>query len=132
MSTLPLSDPLSGTSLVELSIHRLGERTCVINVGTELRHVELPLVEEAVEGVMRDAVRDLVFDLTFLRRYETFALVRLAREWDRLAASGCAVHVAAREARVVADLERLVSSVGWQLHPSTTRALRALLSAPLD
>ena len=29
----------------------------------------------------------------FLRRYETFALVRLAREWDRLAASGCAVHV---------------------------------------
>ena len=56
---------------------------------------------------MHDECRDIVFDLTFLRRYETFALVRLAREWDRLAESGCAIHVAAREARVVADLERL-------------------------
>jgi anti-anti-sigma regulatory factor len=132
MSTTHLSDPLSGASLVELSIHRLGERTCVINVGTDLRHIELPLVEEAVEGVMRDEVRDLVFDLTFLRRYETFALVRLAREWDQLAATGCAIHIAAREARVVADLERLAGTVGWQLHPSTTRALRTLLSAPVE
>jgi anti-anti-sigma regulatory factor len=133
MSTTHLSDPLSGASLVELSIHRLGERTCVINVGTDLRHIELPLVEEAVEGVVtRDDVRDLVFDLTFVRRYETFALVRLAREWDRLAESGCAVHVAARDARVVADLERLAGGVGWHLHPSTTRALRALLSAPVE
>jgi anti-anti-sigma regulatory factor len=132
MSTTHLADPLSGATLVELSVHRLGERTCVINVGTDLRHLELPLVDEAVEGVMHEDYRDLVFDLTFLRRYETFALVRLAREWDRLAASGCAVHVAAREARVVADLERLVDSVGWELHPSTTRALRALLSAPVD
>ena len=80
---------------------------------------------------MRDDYRDLVFDLTFLRRYETFALVRLAREWDRLAASGCMIHVAAREARVVADLERLVGDDRWELHPSTTRALRALLSAPV-
>ena len=103
-----LSDPLSGATLVELSVHRLGERTCVINVGTDLRHLELPLVDETVESVMREDYRDLVFDLTFLRRYETFALVRLAREWDRLAASGCTIHVAAREARVVADLERLV------------------------
>jgi anti-anti-sigma regulatory factor len=130
--TAHLSDPLSGASLVELSIHRLGERTCVINVGTDLRHVELPAVEEAVQGVMREEVRDLVFDLTFLRRYETFALVRLAREWDRLAAAGCQIHVAAREARVVADLERLAGTVGWELHPSTTHALRALLSAPVD
>jgi anti-anti-sigma regulatory factor len=130
--TAHLSDPFTAVSLVELSIRRLGERTCVINVGTDLRHIELPLVEEAVEGVMRDEVRDLVFDLTFLRRYETFALVRLAREWDRLAASGCAIHVAAREARVVADLERLAGAVGWHLHSSTTRALRALLSAPVE
>jgi anti-anti-sigma regulatory factor len=132
MSTTHLPDPLSGASLVELSIHRLGERTCVINVGTDLRHIELPLVEEAIEGVVRDELRDLVFDLTFLRRYETFALVRLAREWDRLAAAGCAVHVAARDVRVVADLERLAGMVAWQLHPSTTRALRALLSAPIE
>jgi hypothetical protein len=130
--TAHLSDPFTAASLVELSIRRLGERTCVINVGTELRHVELPVVDEAVRTVMSDDVQDIVFDLTYLRRYETFALVRLAREWDRLAASGCSIHVAAREARVVADLERLVGSVGWDLHPSVTHALRALLSTPID
>jgi anti-anti-sigma regulatory factor len=130
--TAHLSDPFTAASLVELSVRRLGERTCVINVGTELRHIELPVVHEAIRALTSDDCRDLVFDLTYLRRYETFALVRLAREWDRLAASGCAVHVAAREARVVADLERLVSADGWDLHASTTRALRSLLSAPLD
>ena len=80
---------------------------------------------------MHEDCIDLVFDLTFLRRYETFALVRLAREWDQLAAAGCTVHVAAREARVVADLERLAGTVDWELHPSATRALRALLSEPV-
>jgi hypothetical protein len=89
------------------------------------------VVDEAVRGLMHEDCHDLVFDLTFLRRYETFALVRLAREWDRLAASGCSIHVAAREARVVADLERLAGTVGWELHPSATHALRALLSAPV-
>jgi hypothetical protein len=130
--TAHLTDPLSGASLVELSIHRLGERTCVINVGTDLRHIELPLVEDAVRGVMQEDCHDLVFDLTFLRRYETFALVRLAREWDRLAEAGCTIHVAAREARIVADLDRLAGTVAWELHSSTTHALRALLSAPID
>ena len=126
-----LSDPLTVASPVELTARRLGERTCVINVGSDLRHIELPLVEEAVRSVTHDGCQDLVFDLTYLRRYETFALVRIAREWDRLVASGCAVHVAAREARVVADLERLAGTVGWELHRSTTQALRALLSAPV-
>jgi hypothetical protein len=130
--TAHLSDPFTAASLVELSVRRLGERTCVINVGTELRHVELPVVDEAIRAVMNDECQDLVFDLTYLRRYETFALVRLAREWDRLAESGCAVHVAAREARVVADLERLSTGIGWTLHASTTRALRALLSTPVE
>jgi len=130
--TAHLSDPFTAASLVELSVRRLGERTCVINVGTELRHVELPVVDEAIRSVMADDCQDLVFDLTYLRRYETFALVRLAREWDRLAASGCSVHVAARESRVLADLDRLANGVSWDLHPSTTRALRALLSAPVD
>jgi anti-anti-sigma regulatory factor len=129
--TAHVSDPFTAVSLVELSIRRLGERTCIINVGTELRHIELPVIDEAVRSVMHDECHDIVFDLTFLRRYETFALVRLAREWDRLAASGCSIHVAAREARVVADLERLVGGVGWDLHPSVTHALRALLSAPV-
>jgi anti-anti-sigma regulatory factor len=127
-----VSDPFTAASLVELSVRRLGERTCVINIGTELRHIELPVVEEALRSAMQDDCRDIVFDLTFLRRYETFALVRLAREWDRLATTGCAIHVAAREARVVADLERLSGTVGWSLHRSTTQALRALLSSPVD
>jgi len=83
-----LSDPFTAAPLVDLSVRRLGERTCVINVGTELRHVELPVVDEAVRSMMQDECHDIVFDLTYLRRYETFALVRLAREWDRLAASG--------------------------------------------
>jgi anti-anti-sigma regulatory factor len=130
--TAHLSDPFTAASIVEPIVRRLGERTCVINIGTELRHVELPVVDEVVRNAMQEDCQDLVFDLTFLRRYETFALVRLAREWDRLASAGCAIHVAAREARVVADLKRLVGSVGWDLHPSTTHALRALLSAPVD
>ena len=116
---------------VELTARRLGERTCVINVGTDLRHLELPTLEEVVQNLLDDGCRDLVFDLTYLRRYETFALVRLAREWDRLAASGCAVHVAARESRVIGDLRRLTGEEGWELHASTTRALRALLSTPV-
>ena len=89
----------------------------MINLGTELRDFELPFVDEALRSVMHDDCHDLVFDLTYLRRYETFALVRMAREWDRLAAGGCAVHVAARDAHVIADIERLVSDGGWQLHP---------------
>ena len=129
--TAHLSDPFTAASLLELSIRRLGERTCVINLGTELRHVELPVVDEAIRSIVGEGCEDLVFDLTYLRRYETFALVRLAREWDRLAASGCALHVAAREARLVADLERLGTG-SWDVHRSTTRALRALLSAPVD
>jgi len=130
MSTLP-PDLLPAPVNVELTVRRLGERTCVICVGTDLRHIEFPGLEDAVRTLLDDGCRDMVFDLTFLRRYETFALVRLAREWDQLAAAGCTVHIAAREARVVADLERLDGTVGWELHPSTTRALRALLSEPV-
>ena len=127
-----LPDPFKAVTVVEPSIRRLGERTCVVNLGSELRHFELPFVDDAIRAVMQqDECLDLVFDLTYLRRYEAFALARLAREWDRLAASGCAVHVAAREARVVADIERLVGEGGWELHRSVTRALRAVLSTPV-
>ena len=128
--TAHVMDPF--TAGVELTVRRLGERTCVINVGTELRHVELPVVEEVVSVATQDGCHDIVFDLSYLRRYETFALVRLAREWDRLADADCTVHVSAREQRVVRDLERLAGSGGWQLHSSTVSALRALLSAPVD
>ena len=130
MSTLP-PDLLPAPVTVELTVRRLGEHTCVVNVGTELRHIQLPALEDAIRALLEDGCPDLVFDLTFLRRYETFALVRLAREWDRLAAAGHAVHVAARESRVVGDLQRLAGEGGWELHASTTRALRALLSTPV-
>jgi anti-anti-sigma regulatory factor len=129
--TAHLSDPFTASSLVELSVRRLGERTCVINVGTELRHLELPVVDEAIRTVMSDDCHDLVFDLSYLHRYETFALVRLAREWDRLVESGCSIHVAAREPRIIGDLERLAGDGGWELHRSATQALRALLSTPV-
>jgi anti-anti-sigma regulatory factor len=124
-------DPFTAVSLVEPSVRRLGERTCVIDVGAELRHIELPEIDDAVRIVLAGGGRDIVFDLTHVRRYEPFALVRLAREWDRLAETGCDVHVAAREPRVVSDLERLVGTTGWELHASATQALRALLSAPI-
>ena len=55
MSTTHLSDPFTARRSSSSAVHRLGERTCVINVGTDLRHLELPLVDEAVEG--RDARR---------------------------------------------------------------------------
>ena len=126
------SDPFPAVTLVEPSVRRLGERTCVINLGTELRHVSLAGIDEAVRTLLLEGCQDIVFDLSYLRRYESFALVRLAREWDRLAATGCVVHVAAHEPRVVADLQRLVDSTGWELHRSATQALRALLSAPLE
>jgi hypothetical protein len=132
MSTHLSPDPFAAAPVVELSVRRLGERTCVIHLGTELRHIELPLVDEAICHVLHEDCHDLVFDLTLLRRYEAFALVRLAREWDRLAESGCVIHVAAREERVLADLERLVGTIGWEVHPSIAQALRALLSAPID
>ena len=126
------TDPFAAAPMAELMVRRLGERTSVIHLGTELRHIELPMVDDAISRVLHDGCHDLVFDLTLLRRYEAFALVRLAREWDRLAASGCEIHVAAREPRIVADLERLVGAMGWEVHPSTAQALRALLSAPIN
>jgi anti-anti-sigma regulatory factor len=130
MTTLR-SDHFTAVSLVEFNVRRLGERTCVVNVGTELRHIEVPLVDEAIRQLLEEDCRDLVFDLSYLRRYETFALVRLAREWDRLTAAGCSVHVAAREPRVVNDLERLALEVDWELHATAAQALRALLSTPV-
>jgi hypothetical protein len=134
MSVTHRPEPLTVGSVLELRLQRLGERTCVITVGTDLRHTELPRVVDAAGAVLRDGCHDLVFDLTYMRHYEPFALVRLAREWDRMAADGCAIHVAARDPHVVDDLERLAGLAelqGWELHRSTTRALRALLSAPV-
>ena len=109
------SDPFTAVSVVEPTVRRLGERTAVVNLGTELRNVALPRIDDAVAALLGDGCGDIVFDLSYLRRYESFALVRLARE-----------------PRVVADLERLVDATGWELHRSATQALRSLLSAPVE
>ena len=126
-----MPDPFTVATLVGPSVRRLGERTCVINVGTDLRHVELPVVDEAVRTVMHDECRDLVFDLTFLRRYETFALVRLAREWDRLAAAR--LHDPRRRARGARGRRPRAAgrdSQAWELHSlHHARAARAALRA---
>ena len=125
------SEPFTAVSAVAPSLRRLGERTVVVNLGTELRNLELPGIDDAVAALLADGCADIVFDLSYLRRYEPFALVRLAREWDRLAATGCDVHVAAIEQRVIADLERFAGHRDWELHRSVTQALRSLLSAPV-
>lgn len=126
------SEPFTAAPAIGRTIRRLGESTVVINAGTELRHLELPAVEESIAMVQVEGYVDFVFDLSYLRRYETFALVRLARHWDRLIGAGCSVHVAARDARVVADLRRLAETCEWQLHASVARALRSLLSVPVS
>ena len=130
--TVTGSEPFTAAPAIGRSVRRLGESTVVINVGTELRHLELPAVEDAIATVQAEGYSDFVFDLGYLRRYETFALVRLARHWDRLVGADCSVHVAARDARVVADLRRLAETCEWQLHASASRALRSVLSVPVS
>ena len=79
--TAQLSSP-PGHALSAPSVRRLGERTCIIEIGTDLRHTssrtarDPPLPPD-------DGEHDYVFDLCLLRRYEPFALVRLARQLDR-------------------------------------------------
>jgi hypothetical protein len=114
-----------------LRVRRLGERTCVVNVGTDLRRTEAPGVSEAAGQAAADGCRDFVFDLTYVRRYERVALGWMADLWARLGDAGCEVFVAAGEPGVVRDLCELPADDGWTLLPSATKALRALLSKPV-
>ena len=82
-----------------LGVRRLGERTCVVNIGTDLRRSEAPAVSEAAGQAAADGCRDFVFDLTYVRRYERVALGWMADLWGRLGDAGCEVFVAARGAR---------------------------------
>jgi hypothetical protein len=117
---------------LSLGVRRLGERTCVVNIGTDLRRTEAPAVSEAAGQAAADGCRDFVFDLTYVRRYERVALGWMADLWGRLADAGCEVFVAAREPGVVRDLCELPTDDGWTLLPSATKALRALLSKPVE
>jgi anti-anti-sigma regulatory factor len=114
-----------------LGVRRLGERTCVVSIGTDLRRTEAPSVSEAAGQAAADGCRDFVFDLTYVRRYERVALGWMADLWARLGDAGCDVFVAAREPGVVRDLCELPTDDGWTLLPSATKALRALLSKPV-
>ena len=122
------ADPIAPLSL---GVRRLGERTCVVNVGTDLRRSEAPAVSEAAGQAAADGCRDFVFDLTYVRRYERVALGWMADLWGGLGDAGCEVFVAAREPGVVRDLCELPTDDGWTLLPSATKALRALLSKPV-
>jgi hypothetical protein len=124
------SDPFTAVALVELSVHRLGERTCVINVGTDLRTSISRVVDDAVRGVTSDDCRDLVFDLTYLHRYERTRWCGSPASgtgWPRRAARSTSRARGARGERPRAARR----PDGWELHVSTTHALRALLSAPV-
>src|SRR3954469_19789692 len=114
-----------------LGVRRLGERTCVVNVGSDLRRSEAPAVSEAAGQAAADGCRDFVFDLTYVRRYERVALGWMSDLWGRLGDAGCDVFVAARDPGVVRDLCELPPAEGGPLLPSPTRALRALRSKPV-
>jgi hypothetical protein len=116
---------------VGLGVSRLGEHTCVVNVGTDLRRTEEPAVSQAAGSAAADGYEDFVFDLTYLRRWEAEAFGWMADLWARLSEAGCQVYVAARDPQVVRDLCDLPVGEGWTLVPSATRALRALLSRPV-
>ena len=126
-----------GTGLVDLvapiglEARRLGERTCVVIVGMDLRRNEAPTVSEAAGQAAAEGYREFVFDLTYVRRHERVALGWMADLWARLGAGGCDVLVAAREPGLVRDLCELPADDGWTLLPSATKALRALLSKPI-
>jgi hypothetical protein len=112
-------------------VRRLGERTCVIEIGAELRHTMIPDLLETLRALQEEGERDYVVDLCELRRYEPYALVRLARQLDRIALGGDLVHIAASGARASADLRCMATPDGWELHGSVEDALRELLSTPV-
>jgi hypothetical protein len=126
-----LSPLVEAPALGEPGVRRLGERTCLIEIGAELRHTLLPELLEHLRVLQEEGEHDYVFDLCDLRRYEPYALVRLARQLDRLAAEGNAVHIAASGTRASADLRCMAASDGWVLHESLGAAMRDLLTAPV-
>jgi hypothetical protein len=127
----PLSPPVEAGAVPGARVRLLGERLCLIEAGTELRHTMLPDLLEQLRLLQEEGEHDYVLDLCDLRRYEPYALVRLARQLDRVAAGGEPVHIAASGARASADLRCMATPDGWVLHASLDEAMRALLSAPV-
>ena len=123
----PVPETVDGVQL-----RRLGEHTCVITVGTDLRRVSSGALEEAAATAAARGCSDFVFDLGALRAYEAGGLRRLADLWRRLAVLDCGVFVAATTLSLTADLRRLPAQDAWTLAPSTAEALRVLLGRPVE
>jgi hypothetical protein len=126
-ATGPFPDSVDGVRL-----HRLGEHTCVLSVGADLRRVATGALEEAAATAASRGCTDFVFDLGPLRSYEAGSLRRLADLWRRLAVLDCGVFVAASTLSLTADLRRLPAQDAWTLAPSVAEALRALLARPVE
>jgi anti-anti-sigma regulatory factor len=118
--------------LRDIAARRLGERTCVVHLGSRVREVTAAGLEQVAAEAAVDGYQDFVFDLTRVGRYETPALRAVADLWRRLAALDCDVFVAARNPGVIDCLHRVIPARGrWALHPTVAEALRALLARPV-
>lgn len=126
-SLRPFPPAVSGVEL-----RRLGERTCVLDLGSDLRRVASGALEEAAATAAGHGCEDFVFDLTGLRAYEAGGLRRLADLWRRLALLDCSVYVAARTLTLTSDLRRLPAQDAWTLAPTVPEALRGLLARPVE
>lgn len=114
-----------------VKLRRLGDFTCVVTVGSDLRRVASGALEEASATAAGHGCVDFVFDLTCLRAYEAGGLRRLADLWRRLALLDCDVYVAAPSLTLSSDLRRLPAQDAWTLAPSVGEALRSLLVRPV-
>jgi hypothetical protein len=119
-------------SIGTATARRLGERTCVVDLGADCCRPAAPAIDELTATAAVQGCRDFVFDLTHLRRYESAGLRDVADLWRRLVAFGCAVFVAARDPGVVGDLARMSPGAGWAVEASVADALRALLARPVE
>lgn len=123
----PLPDVVQGVKL-----RRLGDTTCVLTVGADLRRVASGALEEASALAATRGCVDFVFDLTALRAYEAGGLRRLADLWRRLALLDCGVFVAAKTLTLTADLRKLPAQDAWTLAPTVAESLRAVLARPVE
>ena len=126
-ATGPFPEHVGGVRL-----RRLGEHTCVVDVGSDLRRVASGALEDAAATAAARGCVDFVFDLSALRAYEAGGLRRLADLWRRLAVLDCGVFVSAGTLSLTADLRRLPAQDAWTLAPTVAEALRALLGRPVE
>jgi len=122
----PLTAPVPG-----VATRRMGERTCLIALGPDVRRSAAGVVDRLAVDAAVDGFRDFVFDLTAIRRYESLALRELADLWRRLSGFDCDVFVAAGDPGVVGCLRRAPAQEGWVMLATVADALRALLARPV-